>query len=57
MQDTHITDQGQLNASLSKILENQLVALLAISMIIFVWAAAIAATLAAVVALSTVVAD
>ena len=53
------TDQGQLNdsSSLSKILENQLVALLATSTVIFVWAAALAATLAAVVALSTVLAD
>ena len=52
-------DQGQLNdsSSLSTNLENQLVALLAISTKVFVWAAALAATLAAVVALTTVLAD
>ena len=54
-------DQGQLNDSfsLSKILdlvENQLLALLATSTVIFVRAAALAATLAAVVASATVLA-
>ena len=57
--ETLFTDQGQLNdsSSLSKILENQLVALLATSTVIFVRAAALAATLAAVVAYPLMLAD
>ena len=53
------TDQGQLNdsSSLSKILENQLVALLATSTVIFVWAAALAATLPASIAIPLMLAD
>ena len=53
------TGQGQWNdsSSLSKILENQLVALLATSTVIFVRAAALAATLAAEVAIPLMLAD